>query len=112
MFNRQQRRAQAALNRYKKENPVSKRDRQAINNDYANTCAQIGERSFQISMMEADIDALKKRVLELGKEIKALDDEEQKAAKQTNPATAQPLTEVPVVQSQPEVSDASATSAA
>lgn len=75
---------------------MAQRTREQINNDYANTCAQIGERSFQISMMEADVDALKKRVLELGKEIKALDEAEKAAPAPASAATAQPIQELGV----------------
>lgn len=85
-----------AVNQFKKELKVT-RDRQTINNDYANTCAQIGERTFQISMMEADVESLKGRVLELGKEIKALDDAEKAAAVPVAPQS----TEVPNASSTP-----------
>ena len=57
------------------------RTREQINQDYGNTCAQIGERVFQISVMEQDVEALKRRILSIGEEMKALE----QVAKQSAP---------------------------
>jgi hypothetical protein len=87
---RQQRRA---LERKMNKMARTKAD---VQQDYGQTCAQIGERSFQITLLEQEINNLKAKIVELGKEMQVVDVAEKKAAEQANPATAQPLTDVPV----------------
>jgi chromosome segregation ATPase len=91
LLNRKQRRTAASFER--RGIQMADRTREQINNEYANTCAQIGERSFQISTMEADIESLKQKIVALGKEIKSLDEKEKQVL--ANAATAQPIIEVP-----------------
>lgn len=51
---------------------VSERTKEQINQEYGNTCAQIGERMFQISVMQAEIAKLNEKVYKLGEEMQVL----------------------------------------
>lgn len=69
-----------------------------IQQEYGNVCAAIGEKGFQLKVLEADIQKGHARILELGKEMSKA---QEKAARKEQPlAFTQPqdLAQTPAVE--------------
>jgi hypothetical protein len=66
------------------------RTREQVNQDYGNTCAQIGEHVFRIGIMEEEVEKLSKRILALGAEMAQLDDLAAQKAPVTSATAGQP----------------------
>lgn len=48
------------------------RTKEQVNQDYGQLCAQIGERTFQIAIMQEDIKVLQAKIVEVGKEMQSI----------------------------------------
>ena len=72
-----------------------------IQQEYGNVCAAIGEKGFQLKVLEADIQKGHQRIVELGKEMNKA---QEKAARKEQPAAfTQPQDLAPAIM--PEVAD-------